>query len=554
MNSVMPPTASQQDLSASASTLPALRHNRQRGRSQPRRFYPVIAICAVQALLSLTLVWSNTAFGDEADYLSVGRLEWAHWLHGASWPSVYADGVLSGSPTIYPPLGALADSVGGLAGARILSLILMLAATILLYLTASRLIGHGGAVASSAIWAFSEPALRLAFATYDPLSVSFTALSVWLIVQAVYRSHGGALLAAAAAALALANAAAYSGIVIDPVVIGFAFLVWLPRMRTRMALLWATCLMVGCAIFFGLFMTASHSWRGLLFTVIARSKSDYQSSQLVVHDIWGYSGLIICLAVVGIVLAVGTEGRRHGALIALLGCSAFIVPVAQLYDQTGWSLDKHLAYGVWFAAIAAGYACSKLIEWLPGAGRRFAVVCCIVALAYPAVNSWQSAWQIFHAWANANSFITRFAPIAERSRGVIYPADQYHIAQYYIPEVRWTRWTTRLPLDPVSIRPANRESFYTEQLGRRNYGAIALFYSTTFSSAPEMPSALLLSPSSNGTNQRLLGLVGEGSGEPGLPALTQALESSKQYRLAAVGPFDDAHGHGLYAIWQKVQT
>jgi hypothetical protein len=48
-----------------------------------------------------------------------------------------------------------------------------------------------------------------------------------------------------------------------------------------------------------------------------------------------------------------------------------------------------------------------------------------------------------------------------------------------------------------------------------------------------------------------LSLVGEGSGQPGLPALTQALEGDKRYRLVRVGLFDSAHKHGLYAIWQK---
>ena len=72
----------------------------------------------------------------------------------------------SGSPVIYPPLGALADSIGGLAGARILSLVFMLGATVLLYLTVSRLFGRTAAVVAAALWALSEPAIRLAFATY----------------------------------------------------------------------------------------------------------------------------------------------------------------------------------------------------------------------------------------------------------------------------------------------------------------------------------------------------------------------------------------------------
>ena len=175
-----------------------------------------MAICAVQVGLSLTLVWSNTAYLDEADYLWVGRLELAHWLHGTSWPSASAYRLFPGSPLIYPPLGALADSIGGLAGARILSLCFMLGATILLYWTAFRLIGRTGALFAAALWALSEPAMRLAFATFDPLSVFLTALSAWLIVQAGYRRHRGELVAAAAAALALANVTAYSGIVARP--------------------------------------------------------------------------------------------------------------------------------------------------------------------------------------------------------------------------------------------------------------------------------------------------------------------------------------------------
>ena len=427
----------------------------------------------------------------------------------------------------------------------------MLAATVLLYLTASRLIGRRGALIGCAIWALSEPVLRLAFATYDPLSVLFTALSAWLVVQAVDRRRGFVWVAGAAVALGLANATAYSGIVIDPVLIGFAFLVWLPSMRARRALLWALCLAVGCAIVFGLLMTGAGSWPGLVFTVIDRTTSDHQSSLLVLNDVWGYSGLIVCIAVVGIVFAVGTENKQRGFLIALLGCAAFVVPAAQLHDQTGWSLDKHLAYGMWFAAIAAGYACSRLIGWLPRADWRFTAACCAIALAYPAASSWQSAWQVYHSWANANSFIEAFKPVVAQSQGSVYAATETNVAEYYIPQASWTRWTNKLSLDPVTIAPADRESYYLDQLRQGNYGAIALFYSTTFSSAPEMPGGLLL-PQSTATDQTPLSLAGEGSGEPGLPALTQALEKdTAEYRRVATGFFDAAHAHGIYAIWQK---
>ena len=165
----------------------------------------------------------------------IGHLEIAHWLHGASWPAAYADRILSGSPAHLSAARCPCRQHRRPRRSEDPVAAFMLGATVLLYLTASRLIGRGGAAVAAAIWALSEPALRLAFATYDPLSVVLTALSAWLIVLG-YR-HGSAFVVAAAAALALANATAYSGIVIDPVVIAFAFLVWLPRMRARQAAL-----------------------------------------------------------------------------------------------------------------------------------------------------------------------------------------------------------------------------------------------------------------------------------------------------------------------------
>ena len=125
----------------------------------------------MQAALSLTLIWSNTAFSDEADYLWIGRLRLANLLHGTPWPSATGQHLLPGAPDIYPPIGAIADAIGGLAGARILSLAFMLGATVLLYFTAQWLFDATVAAFAIGLWAVSEPALRLAFAAAAPLSV-----------------------------------------------------------------------------------------------------------------------------------------------------------------------------------------------------------------------------------------------------------------------------------------------------------------------------------------------------------------------------------------------
>src|ERR1700683_1379775 len=65
--------------------------------------WPLLVVLAVQGALSLRLIWSDTAFQDEALYLRAGHLEWARLLHHAPIPDF--PGSFSGAPVIYTPLG-----------------------------------------------------------------------------------------------------------------------------------------------------------------------------------------------------------------------------------------------------------------------------------------------------------------------------------------------------------------------------------------------------------------------------------------------------------------
>jgi 4-amino-4-deoxy-L-arabinose transferase-like glycosyltransferase len=545
------PSSAQQQLTPASKT--SLQPPRRTHNMRQRIAHPLTVICAIQVALSLSLVWSNTAYIDEADYLWVGRLEIAHWLHGSSWPSTYADRLFSGTPIIYPPIGALADSIGGLAGARIVSLCFMLGTTVLLYLTALRLIGRRGAIISAALWALSEPAIRLTFATFDPLSVFLTAVSVWLIVQAGRRRHRVIFVLAAALALAAANVTAYSGIVIDPVVIAFAFLAWLPDMQVRRAALYTIWLTGASVLLFALLIIASHSWSGLQFTVIARNIADHEDTVTILSDCWAYAGMLLVLATIGSITACSTERRSRAGLLLLLGFAAFIVPAAQIHDQTAWSLDKHLAYGVWFGAIAAGYGCDRLIRRLPGPNRGLIAICSAIAIVYIGVNGWQSAWARYHSWPDAQPFITAFKVAMRQDQGRIYvPGHEANIAEYYSTQGQdWTRWSASMSLDPAALPRNSWSSYYSGQLHTGNYSVIALFYSTTFSSAPDLPGSVLLKPGRTSTNSTLLGLVGTNSGEPGLPSLTRTLEADHQYARVAIGPYDSPHDNGVFVIWQR---
>ena len=506
--------------------------------------HPLTAICAAQAALSLSLVWSNTIYGDEADYLDIGHLLLAHLLHGSWWPARYAHVKLSGSPYIYPPIGAAADNFGNLADARILSMAFMLGATVLLYLTASRLFGRNAAVVAAALWAVSEPVLRLAFATYDPLSVFLTALSAWIILQARDRKYRGELVAAAAVILAIANLTAYSGIVIDPVVIAFAIAAWQGSMGIRRAVfcgMWFTATAAAALL---LLITATHCWSAIITTIFSRNAqtlgqtSDLTTVPHVISNAWAYVGLTAILATIGLVIAIYTAYQR--SLLIVLGVALTIVPIAQAHDQVTVSMDKHLAFGLWFGAMAAGYGCAAVLRTIPAVKTQAAVIiCAAIAFVYPSVNGWNAAQHVYQSWPNNSAFLKAIYPLIQHHEGPFYTSGgDIFVESYYTSRgANWSQWNI-LPLTAP----------YGSSLRKANYQVISVFYVTAISS-PGLSSEMLLAPDSGSVGEKLLDTVGENERNPGVGALTIALENDHSYQLVATGPNDSNKANGIFAIW-----
>ena len=163
---------------------------------------------------ALTLRMRNTAFEDEALYLYVGHLEIAHWLHGTALQGDYPS-YFSGAPVLYPVLGALFDSIGGLTAARALSLAEMLAATGLLYTMSRLLFNERVALCAAITFAVAEPTLFLGnLATYDATALCLLAVAAWLVVRTAAFRWPAYLLAAPVAVLAVA--AKYASLLFVP--------------------------------------------------------------------------------------------------------------------------------------------------------------------------------------------------------------------------------------------------------------------------------------------------------------------------------------------------
>src|ERR1022692_1922115 len=463
------------------------------GRWQPPSAWPLLAVLVVQAVLSLRLVRADTAFQDEALYLWAGHRELAHWLHGAPLPPFPA--YFSGAPVIYPPVGALADSVGGLAGARVLSLVFMLGATVLLWGTAGRLFGRRAAFFAAALFAVLGPTLHLgAFATYDAMSLFLVALAAWCVVRAGDRGEGTGWMLAAGVGLAVASATAYSAVPFALVVLALALLTAFPEPGGRLAARRCVTVLAVVAVLLtaGLLISGSAYAGGVERTTLTRVPGA-ASPLTVLADSWLWTGVIAAAAVCAVIISwAARQGAARTWLLAVLASAALLGPLDQARLHTATSLNKHVGLGAWFAAIAAGYAADKLIAAAP-AGRMRATTCaaCVIALVFPLSLGASQSRAFATSWADAASFTAIFRPLADHGTGHILAEDP-SIAEYYLPAGhQWQRWSstrniilpsgasTGGPASTAGVTGAGNPGVFAEFITAGYFSLVALNYADT---------------------------------------------------------------------------
>lgn len=428
-------------------TLPQVREDRDARPETPRRsrfgphgvFWPLLLILALQAALSLRLVWSNTAFTDEALYLWAGRLELQHWLYGTPVPDF--PGYFSGAPVVYPPLGALADAAGGLAGARLLSLGFMLTATALLYGTTRRLFGRLPGLLAALVFGVTAGTQFLgAFATYDAMALMLLALAAWLGVRAAGAgtSHSAfLLLGACGLSLAAADAAKYAAALWNPVILTLVFLGatdargWRAGARALAVALGALLAAATVALRLG----GHPYWQGIAFTTLSRQHGR-SSPYGIFADSIGWVGIVAALALIGVLIVVCTRQSLSTRLMAVVLTGAILLaPAEQARMQVFTSLFKHVDFGAWFAAVMAGVALAGLAKAVPAAKHAAAIRVASVFAAATAAIGVPLAATHFAQWPSTSQLVTAMAPVLAKADGPVLAGDNGNVLQYYLPDI-----------------------------------------------------------------------------------------------------------------------
>jgi hypothetical protein len=404
----------------------------------------LLVILVIQAVLSLRLVRANTAFQDEALYLWAGHLELAHWLHGTPVPpfAVY----FSGSPVIYPPLGALADGIGGLVLARCLSLAFMLAATTMLHGITRRIFDRPAALFAAALFAGTASVQFLgAFATYDAMALFLLALATWLGVLSVRQPFRRAalLLAAASVMLALGNATKYASVLFDPTVLATVTLAtW--NFSGKKAGLRAAAILISVL---GLTLAAAVAaggrtyWHGIEFTTLTRVSGASPRVDIVyLSGVW--VGIIVGLSVIGAVTVTLTLHNRVLTTLAwVLAVTSMLAPAEQARIETLTSLFKHVGYGALFASVIAGVALASFPLAVPRAKARRAINLGIAIVVMAAIGAATVASTHYAGWPSSRRITAilarRLSPHGE------YLAEDDDVLSYYLANrVSWEQWTS----------------------------------------------------------------------------------------------------------------
>jgi hypothetical protein len=500
--------------------------------------WPLVVILGLQAGLSLTLVWADTAFQDEATYLWAGHLEIAHWLHGSAIPAFPA--YLSGAPVLYPPVGALADSLGGLAAARILSLLFMLGATALLWGSTRRLLGRRAAFFAAVLFVVLAPTLHLGtFATYDAMSLFLLALATWFVVRAGDSQAATRWLVGAGVVLAVANAVAYASAAFDVVVILLALLIPMRQLGVKTAVSRSLTVLIvgGVLITAGLLIGGSEYTHGVDVTTLQRVPGTATALD-VLGDAWTWTGAVLVAGACGVLISwFRHEGGTQTCQLAVVTAAALIGPLLQARLHTAASLDKHVGAGAWFATIAAGYAVDKVIGAAPsGNGRVVTSAACVVALALPIALGVSQARGFATSWPESSDLVAVLRPLITRTTGPVLVEDPT-VAEYYLQaESQWKRWSSTRNIVLPSGLSSGGPSQAAGVVGSGNAGTYAAKITSGYFDLVAL----------NFTDTTWLDRQ-----------IKADLSKSGRYRLIRVVPYGPIPGTnviGTYLIWQKDVT
>ncbi|MCK9876937.1 glycosyltransferase family 39 protein [Frankia sp. Ag45/Mut15] len=454
------------------------------------------AVLAIQVGLSLRL--NATAFQDEALYLDAGHQILRSWTGGPPPTENFAS-YFSGSPYVYPPVGALVDSFGGLAGARLLSLACCLLTTLLVAAVGRALFGPAARTASAAVFVISGPVLFIGhFATYDAMAllllVGGLVLGLHAVRAAAARRRVLAFAFGAGVLLSASVVTKYMAALFIPSTLLVLVLVRrrsahaatdspaVPDRRVLAAI--PAGLALGAAVVVGgwLAMTGTDQLTGLVATTLSRTPLGRRPAlEVARHGLaWGAPALVLTLP--GAIII----GRRLPALTVLLLVSSLLPIIFQARSGELTSLHKHVAFGLAYAAPLAGAGLAHVLARIDLYDPRRDLAPRMVTVTLAAVlllaSGVQTADGLFRTWADSQPLTSLLRTQVRYSSGH-YLVEESEVPRYYLQDVtaswQWNGTYFFYYRDPRTGTPYTGLDAYRHALRDRYFDLVVLRFGPT---------------------------------------------------------------------------
>ncbi len=473
-------------------------------------------ILCVQAITSL-LVLRNTAFQDEGLYLLAGHQVLLSWMGKTTYLEPYGL-YFSGYPFFYPVIGGILDFLGGLEAARLFSLLCMLIVTTCVYFITLHFFERKSALIAAFLFACEGSVLFLGrLATYDAFCLCLLALAVMLALWASQAASAQKVLFLGPL-LVLAVTAKYAGLLFVPSVFAFlALWTWrqkgLEEMCVRLGIALFSFFVVGGITFYNL---DKQALTGLSFTTTNRVSFSTTPPIQVIQHIAMMEGIFFGLALLGLFF-VGKQ-RLLGGL--LLFGSALLAPFYHTYKGELISLDKHLAFSMFFLAPLAGFAITFLINRLQKRSVYLAwftlLALCLLLLS----SGLLQAQNLYEGWPSSTQLTTFLRPRMHLGVGH-YLAEDFDVSRYYLQKEtgiwQWSSLDYFVYTDKKNHNLSG-DAAYNAAIQEGYFDLIELSYGYHTSLSMQ---------------------------------IEQSLVASKHYDLVAKIPLQNSYGHGYYWIWTK---
>jgi hypothetical protein len=485
----------------------------------------LLCILVLQAVLSLRL--HNTAFEDEALYIYSGHMELEHLLHHAALQGSYAS-YFSGSPVLYPVAAGFLNALGGLTAARMFSLAEMLSITVLLYSMSRRLFNERVAVCAALLFSVCESAIFLGnFATYDATCLFLLSLAAWIMVRTAGFRWPVFLLAAPVAALAVG--VKYAGLLFVPTIAVLPMLAGWP-LRGRRVLVYPPVFVAAVAgLLYGALRLGGKAYMTAISSTTTQRAQGVTPVATLLREAAEWGGVIFVLAVIGTVAYVRRVRTEPEELIApaggrfrrlclglLLTGTALLAPAYQAHLHTDISFQKHIGFGLFFAAPMAGLGLARL---LGDHYRRPHIAVGVWSLAL--VLGLVQTTNMYQVWPNSSQFVRTFSAYLQ-------PHARYLVE---VPEVPIYYLLGHKDAQPKQFT----STFY---INYRNSKGVLLTGTVGFTAAVDAGYFHVVA-----YNNEITGAADA--------VLDEALSASNDYYLAAEIHITDVFGPGNYFIWVK---